>query len=189
MLYTTLTRLRAAGADTPEPPGKRTVPYVLSQNIVQLERRYGQETLIPLTVVLDALGLYPALWCLRATTESSAQFSLRMAGDYAAHVEPLPHEHRLADIISMANDMPAELELDSVAASKLAKLAAELGWRSAAVTADVKWSREYTGPELGWEAAQVAGREEMLAASMKEQDWQIQHLRQVLTERKDGLNA
>ena len=49
-------------------------------------RKYGRKTPIPLTVVLDVLGLNTALWWLEHTLEDSARIDRLLAADYAEHM-------------------------------------------------------------------------------------------------------
>jgi len=49
-------------------------------------KRYGKDTLIPLTDILDVLGLNDALWCLRCTTENCDRMVRLFACDCAEHV-------------------------------------------------------------------------------------------------------
>jgi len=49
-------------------------------------RKYGKDTPIPLTEILDVLGIDDALWCLRCTIEDTEKESRLLACDYAEHV-------------------------------------------------------------------------------------------------------
>ena len=49
-------------------------------------RKYGRDKPVPLTVVLDVLGLNIALWCLGHTLEDSARLDRLFAADCAEHM-------------------------------------------------------------------------------------------------------
>ena len=48
--------------------------------------KYGRDTPIPLTKIIEVLGLQDALWCLSVTTVDSSRFTRLLTCEFAGHV-------------------------------------------------------------------------------------------------------
>ena len=115
--------------------------------------KWGGDTPIPLTEVLDVLGLDDALWCLRCTTEPSDRFSRLLACEYAEHVLPVfesycPEDNRPRCLIEVTRKFAdgqatmAELQDAGDAAEAASRAAAWAAAWAAARAAERLWQME-----------------------------------------------
>lgn len=99
MLHTTFKLAKQAGAC--EGSYRKFARYVGGIKV------YGIDTPIPLTEILDVLGVDDALWCLRCTVEDDEKFSRLLACDYVEHVLDIfenqyPNDDRPRKVIEIA---------------------------------------------------------------------------------------
>lgn len=173
MLHTTFKLLKLHGACGQEPGSG--VGYDKLASHLGGTAKYGKNTPIPLTEVLDSNGLDDALWCLRAvlpTEEADRDREARLlACDYAEHVLPLfeeqyPGDSRVRDCIATARrfalGQATQSELDAAEAAWVAWAA----WTAVGDAARAAW--------VAWAAARAAAR---AAAEAAERQWQAELLR------------
>jgi hypothetical protein len=177
-------------------------------------KAYGQDTLIPLTKIIESNGLDDALWCLRATVEDSDKLSRLLACDYAEHVLPIyeaknPSDKRPRTAIEVSRRFAVgeatSQELDATwgaawdAAWAAARAAAwDAAWdaasdaaRAAAWAAARAAAWAAAGDAAGdaaWAAARAAAWAAAGdAAGDAEQDWQKQQFLARLNDGRDGV--
>ena len=160
--------------------------------------RFGRERDIPLTTVLDVLGLDDLLWALRVADRRLCRL---VASDFAAHVhwvwaEWAPDDDRVSASIRATRRAAeaaeaAEAAVDARAAeaawaaeaaeAAVDARAAEAAWAAwaawAARAAEDAWAAR--AAEAAW-AAEAARAEHMRAAGAA-RAWQIDHVRAVLS--------
>lgn len=126
---------------------------------------HGRETPIPLTLVLDVLGLDDALWALHAVDERAARLT---ASDFAAHV------HDVWDAAHPTDSRPADA-IGAVRAWAHGR-APEAERIRAAGAARAAWA--------AWDAGAAWAAWAAWAARATEKRWQTRHLRAVVTGRR-----
>lgn len=87
MLHTTF---RLAKEANPEPACKTS--YKKFAKHVGGVKKFGQDTPIPLTEILDVCGFQDAIWCLKCTIENSDRFCRLYILECAEHVLPIFEE-------------------------------------------------------------------------------------------------
>ena len=177
MIHTTFRLVKKEGAC--EPSYKKFAKHVGGI------QKYGLDTPIPLTEVLDVLGLADALWCLQATIEGSDKIARLLSCIYAEHALPnyeqvFPDDPRVRDCIDTsrryANGQATLEELTAAwraadSAARRAANSARSAWR-AWVAADSAAKRD--ADSAAWSAAESA------ADSAAEREWQANKFREYM---------
>ncbi len=144
---------------------------------------FGRDTPIPLTAVLDVLGLDDLLWALHATDRSLCQL---VASDFAAHVhwvwaEWAPDDDRVSASIRAtrraARAPGAARAAEYAGATRAAEYAGAAGAAGAAWAALAALAAEAS--RAAWAAEDA--RSEYLCGAGEERAWQIDHVRAVLS--------
>ncbi len=171
MKYTTFAKLKELGAC---PEGYRK----LAQSLGGV-KHYGEDTLIPLSKILDSNGLDDAIWTLRCTTEPSddfiIEFACRCAESILKHYETVhPGDKRPRKAIEAARHCIAD---KSAAARAAAWAAGDAAWAAARDAGDA-------ARDAARDAASAAARDAGDAASAAARDaaleWQAQQFREML---------
>jgi len=155
MLYTTFRLLKEA---KPLPACKESYRELVGH--LGGTRKYGKDTPIPLTYILELLGLNDALWCLRATTTNSERLSRLLAGDYAERVlyiyeEAFPDDNRPLYAVEVsrrfANGEATKEELAAAGADAFA------AWAAARADAGDARADAFAAWAAAWAAGAAAG--------------------------------
>ena len=183
MLYTTF---RLAKAAVPCDSGYRKAAQAVGS-----VRRYGRDTLTPVTMVLDFCGVRDALWVMgHCTTEpEEAERLLRIAAcDFAEHVLTFYEsvhagDTRVRDCITVAqryaNGKATEEELAT---------ASDAAWAIFAGGGSRCWVARVASSAAARDSTFAATHAAFVAAATwdAEREWQAQHLRELLERGKHG---
>ncbi len=153
MLHTTFSLLRRSGACE---TGYRKLAKSLGG-----VNRYGRDTPIPLSAVIDSNGLDDALWCLRAAIEQSEGLSRDFTCDCADSVALLLTDERSLTAIAVSRRHARGQATDNdLSAARAATSAAEWAATSAAASA-AEWAATWVAARA---AASAAARDAARAA-------------------------
>jgi len=149
MLYTTFKLARDADACT--------TSYRQFARHVGSVRKYGPDSPIPLTDILEVCGLDDALWALRCTTEPELAeiLSRHLAADFAEHVLHIFEDKYPGDDSPRKAIQAARLYADG----DITAAARDAAWDAARAAARA------TAEAAAWDAARAAARDAAGAAA------------------------
>ncbi len=193
MLYTTFRLAKEAGACTEK--------YKLVAESLGGVTKYGKNTPVPLTKIIEICGLEDALWTLRCTTENSDKLARIFACDCAWRVLPLyeskyPDDKRVRTCIETARKFAlGEATKEETAAARAAAWAAwaardaarAAAWAARDAARAAAWAARDAAGDAAWAAgdaawaARDAARDAARAAAWDaEIEWQTKHLIELL---------
>jgi hypothetical protein len=167
MLHTTFNKCHEAGAC---PEGYRKLAKALGG-----VDKYGKDTPIPLSKIVESNGLLDAIWTLRCTLEPSENIQIEFACRCAEHVlhfyeDKYPDDNRLRKAIETTRACITDKSQAARDATRDAALAAEAAWVAEAAAWTAAWAAE---------AARVAA---WAAAEADEQEWQTKTFLELLNQ-------
>jgi hypothetical protein len=194
MLNTTFSKCHEAGAC---PEGYRKLAKALGG-----VDKYGKDTPIPLSKIVESNGLLDAIWTLRCTLEPSENIQIEFACRCAEHVlhfyeDKYPDDKRPREAIEAARAY-AEGRGSAAEAAEAAEAAAWAAW--AAEAAEATWAAAEAAAwaaraaeaaeaaEATWAAGDAAGaaagaaRAAEAAARADEREWQKQTFLELLNQ-------
>jgi hypothetical protein len=187
MLYTTFALAKKADAC-----GSRGTPYTESYGKMADAlggiAKYGKDTLIPLTKVIEVCGLQDALWALRCTTTDSTVIRVTMDCDCAERVLPIyekkyPGDMRVRHCIETTREyLVGKATKEEIEwAARSAEMAA---WSAESAAGSAAWSAARSARSAAWSTWSAAWAVAMWAARSVEIEWQTKHFIELLE--KDG---
>ena len=128
-------------------------------------KKWGADTPVPLSEILEVCGLDDALWCLKIVTEPADKEIRLLACDYAERVLPIfekryPDDKRPRQAIETSRRFAiGEATQDELDATRAAAWdAADAAWAAA----DAAWAAARAARAAAWDAEQQWQKEQLL---------------------------
>jgi len=154
MLHTAFNKCHEAGA---YPEGYRKLAKALGG-----VNKYGKDTPIPLSKIVESNGLLDAIWTLRCTLEPSKDIQIEFASTCAEHVlhfyeDKYPNDDRPRKAIEAARACITDKSQAVWAAARdVARAAARAAWEAAGAAAEADAEAAWAAAEAAAEAAEAA---------------------------------